>query len=294
MVFSTVYYYLSSTYEIMIRTVNGGRISLVLFLIFGAISILFLFYFKRLRKLAIGFVFFFNVTVVSLFFNFNINLGNEGVYKRFKRIGLLTMVEEKRHIVSLEIDFERFKSDVGVNLCFEFDSLDLKIVDGYFGCKYYTNDLRVAQSLSCSSVQDIDSRCFSGIGIQLTKKRCFKEALEFYTKCIELNPKDNSFYLQRGKVNLFLNDYKKALSDFNQGILSLDPNDVIIFENTDVVELMDELRENYGSENNTTEANKKQSVLLDKLVVISNYSDYQEEIEFCLKKLQHKNFSSKN
>ena len=61
MVFSTVYYYLSSTYEIMIRTVNGGRISLVLFLIFGAISILFLFYFKRLRKLAIGFVFFFTL-----------------------------------------------------------------------------------------------------------------------------------------------------------------------------------------------------------------------------------------
>lgn len=60
-------------------------------------------------------------------------------------------------------------------------------------------------------------------GNRLVKERKFKEALECYTKAIELDKSDPALYSNRSLMHYNLKDYNKALLDANKA-LSLNPN----------------------------------------------------------------------
>lgn len=60
-------------------------------------------------------------------------------------------------------------------------------------------------------------------GILYFQKKLYAEAIEDFTKTIELNPFDPEAFYQRGSVYLIQDDYTKALVDYNQAI-SLDPS----------------------------------------------------------------------
>jgi len=58
----------------------------------------------------------------------------------------------------------------------------------------------------------------------------YKTAIEYYTKAIELAPKESKFYSDRGAAYNELGEYDKALVDLNKAI-ELDPNNEVPYNN---------------------------------------------------------------
>jgi tetratricopeptide (TPR) repeat protein len=62
----------------------------------------------------------------------------------------------------------------------------------------------------------------SAIGLGLSGVGKYDQAIAFYTKAIELNPEDSSFYALRGDSYEYKNEYDQAIADYNKAI-EMDP-----------------------------------------------------------------------
>lgn len=79
----------------------------------------------------------------------------------------------------------------------------------------------------CILLNPKDEKSYAGKGLTLQRLNKNTEALEFYTKAINLNDNYTGVYIQRGNFYLSMKEYDKALADFDQVVKkSLDKQQV--------------------------------------------------------------------
>jgi len=68
-------------------------------------------------------------------------------------------------------------------------------------------------------------------GIQKIEEKKYKEAVEFFTQAIKIDPKSDQAYAKRGAVTAeFLKQYKEAMQDYDKA-LELNPKDALTLHN---------------------------------------------------------------
>ena len=63
------------------------------------------------------------------------------------------------------------------------------------------------------------SKQYMKAGEEFVRKMNFDDAIEQFTKAIELDPDDDKAYIQRAMAYIQLNDYEKASVDFDRAIV---------------------------------------------------------------------------
>lgn len=95
----------------------------------------------------------------------------------------------------------------------KLDNLRKKWSDLLFERKY---DEALAYIDICILLNPKDEKSYAGKGLTLHRLNKNTEALEFYTKAIDLNDNYTGVYVQRGNFYLSMKEYDKALADFDQ------------------------------------------------------------------------------
>ena len=73
-----------------------------------------------------------------------------------------------------------------------------------------------------------DSEEYRRRGIEADRRGEEQQALEHYTKAIELRPEDSDTYFRRGRVHYETGSHDLAIQDFNKS-LELDPNNAVVY-----------------------------------------------------------------
>lgn len=267
------------------RTENGNEILNYLFLILIIVSTFILITIKKTRTYGVGILCIFSSVIIFLFIYINKNLSTKSEFESFKQLGMLTIVHNKTHFSTVKINENKIKTKVDINKCFLFDSVELKVRNGFLGYKYYTDEIKISESFFCEyKNKNIDNEPFI-IGVNLIKKRCFSSAIKHYSYLIEKEPLNDDWLFYKGLVYLFRNDYKNALSNFLIGITintQVNNNEFISKKESQI--LVNSIIKNLKK--NTIKNN-----LIHKIHKLDKYSkrqDYKECIDFCILKLNLK------
>lgn len=281
LVISSMLIYFWHSTKIISRTENGSGIAFLLLVVFFIGSALLYKFNKRLRKYGIGFLSISISIIIHLFFVIN-KASNNSTNVRCKQNTMLTYVDNGiTYFNTIQLVNEKLKNKVTVEQCFEFDSVDIKILSGNFGLDYYSNDINVVESNNCYQLtqdKDLDA---STLGVELTKKRCFSLAFEHYSTLINKDSDNQNWYYHRGLVSLFSKKYKSALSDFIIGVSILTDNSSNI-KSINISEIIDNMVSNFDKRD------ADDSILKD-ILALDTYgrtSDYIERIKYCINKIK--------
>ncbi len=133
------------------------------------------------------------------------------------------------------------------------------------------------------------SKQYMKAGDEFLRKMSFDDAIEQFTKAIELDPDDDKAYIQRALAYIQLNDFEKASLDFDRalvfnekdgGLYYLSGNSYYLLGNNEIS--LDRLSKAISYKNNFQEAFKVRSLVLMEL------RRYQEALDDCRKSLKIK------
>lgn len=269
------------TKQIVIRTQNGIDFSITLIIVFGVLSIILIYFIKKLRLFGIGILFFISSLLILTFFSIN-KASIEGNYIRYPQTGMLTVYnKEISYFSTIDIGNSKLRNKVEVDRCFEFDSVDVKVIDGLFGFKYFTNETKISDGIKCpKNITNSKINPYK-YGIMLVKKRCFKLAKNHYSTLIESDSTNDEWLYYRGLIYLFTDEYELALSDFLLGA-TIHFNQKDSFQKININELITDLTENF-------ESKKFNNSIIKDIMTLENYghsSDYLERIRYCVLKMK--------
>lgn len=133
------------------------------------------------------------------------------------------------------------------------------------------------------------SKQYMKAGEEFLRKMSFDDAIEQFTKAIELDPDDDKAYIQRAMAYVQLEDFEKAALDFDRAIVFnekegelyyLSGNSYFQLGNNEIA--LERLNKAVGLKNNFQEAYQVRSVVLIEL------RRYQEALDDCRKSLKIK------
>ena len=168
---------------------------------------------------------------------------------------------------------------------YEFDSVDLRTVDGQYV-------VRVKENRNCTPLKNVveyKPSSYINEGVKLTKKRCFSAAIAHYSKGIKIDSLNNELYYFRGLNYMFRKNYKAAIIDFLHSYSLLYPEH---FDKATVDQLLDsnhsnskqliaELEQAFSSSDDL-----KKLTHVEKAMELDDMDDYQRRIAFCFDKLK--------
>ena len=97
--------------------------------------------------------------------------------------------------------------------------------------KTLIGDIRMAPLNKHLAVNELSAKDFFEKGLALTKSAKYQDAIEAYSKGIELDPKNPKIYYNRGNVyGHRLGNYPLAIEDFNRAV-DLNPEFVSAYDN---------------------------------------------------------------
>lgn len=193
--------------------------------------------------------------------------------------------------------FNDTKSIVKVeqNVCFKVDSIDFRIDKGLFGFKILTNNAVLIPSKNCdnSLCEDSTSKNYETYfnnGQELTKIRCYYQAICEFNKAIKLNKTESKTYYYRGTSFLALQNYKSALIDFyialeiEKAKNSKTEIEQAFKENTDklVSSIITDIESNNIRKIETLNIEDK----LNKIQLANKFDNYTTRLNYCIKKLK--------
>ncbi len=274
-------FFVGNALPIISRTVHGKEAAAAIILILLVATFVWFVIRKKMKKLSFGILSILYSLILFSFFYFN-KSSSKNHYEQFHQTRMLTVYDDDiHHFSTIEVGDQKYKNEVELNRCFNFDSIDLKVIDGNLGLKYLTEETKINHGLNCSERNSAPVKNASLLGVELIKKRCFNQAKEFYTTQINLDPKQDELFYYRGLIHLFSDEYELALSDFIMGVnTNLSQEDISHLQknNSSINELLEKIRK------------KKWDIsIIDdvlKLDELSETSDYLEGIRFCLTQLK--------
>ncbi|MDD2982591.1 MAG: hypothetical protein PHQ74_04305 [Crocinitomicaceae bacterium] len=270
--------YYSLTEKIIYRTENGSDIADILLIVLIVIFILSIVFIWKLQKYTVGIVIFGISFIVFLFFGIN-KLPLRSDLIRMKHTGVVIIVGKNQYFNGFETAYGTIKTEVAVNKCFDFDSVDVKVIKGIFGYTYYMKDIQVVESNNCEEVRTTNTY---ELGAKLNRKRCFSQAIELYTNLISQDSHDEDAYYNRGLSYLFRENYQYALRDFMIGASNFIAESGNL-KSIDVNKLIDEIATDFKK-------SKIQERYFKDLETLSKYEkarDYVERIKFCISKIEN-------
>lgn len=211
----------------------------------------------------------------------------ENHFKMHKVISALT-VDDIKHYLKVETENGQLSIEIPQNQCFEFDSVEIKYTN--FGYK-----VRVRENFNCLPIKKPEKYTSSNYwyqGVQLTKKRCFTDAIDYYTNGISNDSLNSDWYYSRGLNYMFQNKYESALFDFIEGYSLYDStqfkSEIIanIFKSKNLIynnnkQLLKEVE--YLFSNSKSLRNLKH---FDKIISLSQINDYERLIKLCYNKVK--------
>ncbi len=243
---------------------------------------------EEFRRFGVGLTAFSVSSLIFLFFFLNNNLASEGEYVNYKLKGAVST--DKKYFLNIEFK-PRLKSiEVTLEKCLNVDSVQVRIDKGFFGLNIMTNNVRIVENTNCDHA-DLESNdlanSYLNMGHALAKKRCFTDAIYYYSKLIALEPKVFNNYNHRGYIYLVISDYKNALADFLlSSYLKFNQLDKKTIDFIDTVNLA-----KYKKELVDKLHNKKYLALGKNLMqykTIYDFETYFKNIKYCLKKIKEK------
>lgn len=212
-----IFFYSWQAKPIIERTENADDFTSVFLISFFILTAILMFALKRIRNYGVGFSSVIGSFLIFLFFNLN-KASDKVEFIRVPQIGMLTWYDEDvRYYSTLDLGYRKLHNEVEVNRCFEFDSVDLKVINGQFGFNYFTQDTKIAHGMNCSEESSNSNTDPYFVGIELIKRRCFNRAEAHYTQLIATDSTNEEWLYYRGLIYLFTNQYELALSDFLSG-----------------------------------------------------------------------------
>ena len=133
------------------------------------------------------------------------------------------------------------------------------------------------------------SKQYMKAGDEFLRKMSFDDAIEQFTRAIELDPDDDKAYIQRALAYMQLNDFEKASLDFDRALVFnekdgelyfLSGNSYYLLGNSEIA--LDRLSKAISYKNNFQEAFQVRSLVLMEL------RRYQEALDDCRKSLRIK------
>lgn len=281
LIVSAILLYMMHTKMIAYRTEGGPEFAITLVILFSVISIILIYSIKKLRRYGLGVLAFMSSLLVYLFFTINKTSSDEE-YQRFQQTGMLTIYDKDvSYYSTIEFGNRKIRTKVDVSKCFEFDSVDVKVINGLFGFKYFMDDTKIIESSDCLDFEADSLIDPIKIGVNYTKKRCFTSAINLYTRLIELEANNQNWYYNRGLNYLFKENYKLALNDFLIGA-TLFFNKHEDIQNIDVNRIIKDLMTNFDDQ-------KFDNSMLKDIMSLDNFgkaNDYMERIRFCVMKIK--------
>lgn len=276
-----ILFYSWQTQPIIARTENGFEFTTKLIITIFILTAILMFFIKGLRKYGLGVSSVIGSLVIFSIFNLNKASKKEN-YIRYRQKGVLTVYDKDiSYFNTIYLGDKKLRNKVDVNRCFEFDSIDIKVIEGQFGFKYFTEETIISQGMNCSEKISNSKTDPYFYGIKLIKRRCFDQAKEHYSKLITLESNNDEWFYYRGLVYLFTDEYKLALSDFLLGA-TIKYSQIENSKNIYVNKLINDLLEKFK--------NKKfdNSIVKDIIALdeIGQSSDYLERIRYCIIKLK--------
>jgi tetratricopeptide (TPR) repeat protein len=193
--------------------------------------------------------------------------------------------------------FNKTESIVKVeqNVCFKVDSIDFRIDKGFFGFKILSNNAIIIPNKYCdnrlckdSTTKDYET--YFNNGQELTKIRCYYQAICEFNKAIKLNKTESKTYYYRGTSFLALQNYKSELIDFYIALeIEKAKNSETEIEQAFkenpyklVSSILTDLESNNLSKIESLDIEGK----LNKIQLANKFDNYTTRINYCIKKLK--------
>ena len=193
--------------------------------------------------------------------------------------------------------FNKTESIVKVeqNVCFKVDSIDFRIDKGFFGFKILSSNAIIIPNKYCdnrlcedSTTKDYET--YFNNGQELTKIRCYYQAICEFNKAINLNKTESKTYYYRGTSFLALQNYRSALIDFYIALeIEKAKNSETEIEQAFkenpyklVSSILTDLESNNISKIESLDIEGK----LNKIQLANKFDNYTTRINYCIKKLK--------
>jgi tetratricopeptide (TPR) repeat protein len=274
----------------LVKLTNAPRdIESFVFIPFVLAGIVIFSFDEEFRRFGVGLTAFSVSSLIFLFFFLNNNLASEGEYVSYKLKGAVST--DKKYFLNIEFK-PRLKSiEVTLEKCLNVDSVQVRIDKGFFGLNIMTNNVRIVENTNCdhAALESNDlANSYLNMGHALAKKRCFTDAIYYYSKLIALEPKVFNNYNHRGYIYLVISDYKNALADFLLSsylkFYQLDKKTIDFIDTVNLAKYKKEL---------VDKLHNKKYLALGKNIIqfktIYDFETYFKNIKYCLKKLKEKN-----
>lgn len=248
----------------------------------------------RLRYIAVGLCSFVPSAFVYSYFYLNREFASTGDYKTFEVRGG-EWINDKLY---LNINFNIYanSTEVSQDKYLEVDSVQVRVNNGLFGMKTFSNDVKIVEVDKCPDFQIEeglnDSAFHYKAGEYYSFHRCFSKAITEYSSALNIYPDNHVIYYNRALIYIVRADYNNALHDLKTAYVikfnSLDEADIETIRSFNRLESETSLKKAFDelSENPNQETFAEAFELMEKYPEIADLEMYSERIKFCIDKLK--------
>jgi tetratricopeptide (TPR) repeat protein len=280
---------LGLTAKIIEQTIDTFSIETIIFVILIFVFLLYISLTtnKTAKRFSVGFFSLISSLLIFMTFYLNKTLASKGNYKTFK-LRKADWIDDKYYL-DIEFNMQYNSTEVIQEKCLSVDSVDVRVDNGFFGMKVYTDEVLLREKINCETYQpagNSDSVNYDfEAGQFYATKRCFAMAIDEYSKAIKNDSLNAQNYYHRGLIFLARNDYRSALSDFLTAAyvryIQLDSQKI---ENIKNIKLDTYIQNLIQKINNKDTADLR--VYLDNIALINDFDTYQKRILFCANKIK--------
>jgi tetratricopeptide (TPR) repeat protein len=289
LVFLAVLLYYRISNHIITTTFSPSGIEVFVAAPIISIGLLMFFFNKKFKQYGIGVTALFISCIVFSVFFLNKRLASEGKYKSYK-LRNDNRWTDKGFFLNIEFNMWYNSTEVSIEKWLQVDSVHVRSDNGFFGWRVMNNEVRIVESSNCGhsnpNFTNLMDKYFA-IANELRRKRCFSEAIDYYTMCIKLDSLSSDYFYERGLVFMVTEDYKNALNDFLTSVVLKNNelrSETVMFSDTVEIGLyikrnIDKVkRQGYIDMGDYTENFGK----------TIGFANYQMRINFCLENLKEK------
>lgn len=218
---AAVVIYQVKVWPILIRTSRPMRAADTITYSLVLLGILIFLILPKSRKFCIALTALSISGITYLYFFLNMEFGNNGVFRTYP-VNKITWTGSGSF---LDIRPNAYVSytPVDVEMSIDVDSAQIKVLKGFLGHSYFTNEVKILPTQNCDH-SNVDSSNFARshlqIGKALSHARCFDGAVVHFSQAIAYDSTLFDAHYGRGLVYLFEKEYQQAQIDFINALLA--------------------------------------------------------------------------